>query len=445
VDEPLLLRGITHLVEHLALSELGSQPYSYNGNVGPTCTTFHAMGASEELVAFFAHVCKSLRMLPTKRIADHIRILRLEMAGKNPTFVEQFLRFRYGLQHWGAIGFEELALLRQDTPDPQSWADAWFSNSNAVFWISGEPPHGMELDLVDGQRMPVPVLHARDMQLPGWAPTQWPGAGVSMIGPRGAPLTTLLRILSTRAMTELRYGTAMAYQVTPSYLALDAQTAHMTLGASVIPETAAPFAEGLDRMLRLMAYRGISQADLDSVISDYDKADHSNELPQSLLPNAQNELMGFPLWDASRQRDELTQVVPEDLTVLLQDMLKSRIVVTSPGVKVTLPLPVIVTTCVPQKALKTFKPKDGKRRDRLYFEEHALRYEFAIGVNRSIPWKDVVVLGEWTNGQLLVNGRDGFTIVIHPREWGDTKKIASRLREAVPDGVRVTLDPSLNR
>ena len=43
-DEPLPQAGISHIVEHLALSRLGMQEYDHNGFVDATRTVFHSVG-----------------------------------------------------------------------------------------------------------------------------------------------------------------------------------------------------------------------------------------------------------------------------------------------------------------------------------------------------------------------------------------------------------------
>jgi zinc protease len=52
VDEPLHMAGVTHLIEHLALSGLGEQPYEYNGSVDQTHTTFVVSGTADQVVDF---------------------------------------------------------------------------------------------------------------------------------------------------------------------------------------------------------------------------------------------------------------------------------------------------------------------------------------------------------------------------------------------------------
>src|SRR3712207_7380070 len=47
-DEPLPMRGASHLVEHLALFPFGQPAFGFNGVVGATATSFRADGTWDE-------------------------------------------------------------------------------------------------------------------------------------------------------------------------------------------------------------------------------------------------------------------------------------------------------------------------------------------------------------------------------------------------------------
>jgi zinc protease len=81
-DEPLARRGLTHLVEHLSLHSVGRPHDHVNGEVDATTTTFRADGTAEEVIAFLAATCRSLRDLPTDRLALENQVLRTEAAGR---------------------------------------------------------------------------------------------------------------------------------------------------------------------------------------------------------------------------------------------------------------------------------------------------------------------------------------------------------------------------
>src|SRR3954464_5184895 len=68
-DEPLPKRGITHLLEHLALHSPGGADYPYNGATGVEHTFFHMQGSESDIVAFLNSVSASLLEPPMHRLA----------------------------------------------------------------------------------------------------------------------------------------------------------------------------------------------------------------------------------------------------------------------------------------------------------------------------------------------------------------------------------------
>jgi predicted Zn-dependent peptidase len=48
-DETLARGGLTHLVEHLALHNLGLSDHHYNGTTGQIATTFHTHGDPDHI------------------------------------------------------------------------------------------------------------------------------------------------------------------------------------------------------------------------------------------------------------------------------------------------------------------------------------------------------------------------------------------------------------
>src|SRR5262245_51459826 len=56
VDEPLTLRGISHLCEHLALSSLEPPEHGFNGFVTANCTHFVMQGTADEAIRYFERV-----------------------------------------------------------------------------------------------------------------------------------------------------------------------------------------------------------------------------------------------------------------------------------------------------------------------------------------------------------------------------------------------------
>ncbi|HEY6429174.1 MAG TPA: hypothetical protein VIX84_18285, partial [Acidimicrobiales bacterium] len=77
-DETLPTSGISHVVEHLTLQPTQTKAYSWNGSVGCVATRFYATGQPDDVVGFFAQVCKRLSHPPVDRLVDELRVLQVE-------------------------------------------------------------------------------------------------------------------------------------------------------------------------------------------------------------------------------------------------------------------------------------------------------------------------------------------------------------------------------
>jgi hypothetical protein len=77
-DERLATRGVTHLVEHLALSVLKDVELEFNGAVEGLKTVFHTSGEPGEVGRFLGDVCRSLHDLPLQRLDVESGVLERE-------------------------------------------------------------------------------------------------------------------------------------------------------------------------------------------------------------------------------------------------------------------------------------------------------------------------------------------------------------------------------
>ena len=66
-DESFMSIGVTHLIEHLAMSTLPRLHHDHNASVDLESTTFYATGRSEQIVAFLRQVCEALADLLVQR------------------------------------------------------------------------------------------------------------------------------------------------------------------------------------------------------------------------------------------------------------------------------------------------------------------------------------------------------------------------------------------
>jgi zinc protease len=230
VDEELPWSGITHLVEHLTLFELGpTRPYNYNGAVTPARTYFVASGTSDDVVAFFAHVTSRLHALPLQRLEAEKTVLLAEATSRPLTPGDLLFGMRYGARGHGLFLYDEFALRQVSGATVQSWAQHWFTRENAVLCLSGEPPPSLRLDLPPGARMPEPPSQELTLTLPAYAQRRVGGAGAGMVGIRSSELILASNIVARRALDTLRYKQGIAYHVGSNYLPTGPERAHVTL------------------------------------------------------------------------------------------------------------------------------------------------------------------------------------------------------------------------
>ena len=64
-DESLAVRGLTHLVQHLALHEVSGGRVHEHGSTGLVHTEFRASGTDEQVSGMLNAVCAALRKPPT--------------------------------------------------------------------------------------------------------------------------------------------------------------------------------------------------------------------------------------------------------------------------------------------------------------------------------------------------------------------------------------------
>jgi predicted Zn-dependent peptidase len=156
VDEPFGQRGVTHLVEHLALNDLRAAPYSFNGQVGTTTTLFMASGTEDDVVAFVRDLCRNLRNLPLQRIRHEVQVLATEAQRHRHTLESQLLSIHCGHTPYGLMAMPELGLWKLRESDVEAWAAAMFTRDNLAVWIAGALPESLTFDLPSGVRIPPP-------------------------------------------------------------------------------------------------------------------------------------------------------------------------------------------------------------------------------------------------------------------------------------------------
>src|SRR5262245_20573609 len=154
-DEPLPMRGITHLCEHLAFSRIDRHRHTYNGWVTANATAFMCRGSIADTVDFLGSICDGIRQLPADRVEVERRILRAEAESRGGrTRFESSLVERFGAASYGRVGYREYGLQAVDMVDLTAWMEEHFHAGNCAIWITGSEPgataSALEVDLREG-------------------------------------------------------------------------------------------------------------------------------------------------------------------------------------------------------------------------------------------------------------------------------------------------------
>nr|WP_296065516.1 insulinase family protein [uncultured Actinoplanes sp.] len=317
-DEPLARRGITHLVEHLALHSAGIADYHYNGATGVEFTFFHMQGSEQDVATFLSGVCASLRELPMHRMATEKDLLRAEANGRGGGVAEDLPMWRHGARDYGMPSYPEWGLPAITEQDLRAWVAHFFTRENAVLWVSGERvPEGLELDLPSGARRPLPTPSSA---LPV-TPAYFPGPGGVLVWdavvPRGTAASVFTDVLERELRRELRQDGGLSYTVRTDYEPLGVAQAVVTAVADALPEKQGALVGGFTDVLAAMRVGRVDESDVAAVIKQRTEALEEAAGRGALVPGqAFNLLLGLPVQDVAEVIAETRAVTAADVAAV---------------------------------------------------------------------------------------------------------------------------------
>ena len=264
-DEPLPARGITHLVEHLALFASSSRSDEANGFVDLERCVFYARGEQDEVLGWLRRCTEALADLPLDRLATERRILRAEEGGRqNAGVLARLLDLRFGADGYGLINYRELGLRWLGADEVAGWARERFTRGNAVLWVSGEPPDGLELALPDGDRLPPPRVEP----IPGREGRRFEASGTgglafSGLAERSTALNAAMATAYERLYSRLRRELGLVYEPWSGYEVLGPSHAHVMMGAECPDEKATLVAGEVWRLITDLAENGVTAEEIE--------------------------------------------------------------------------------------------------------------------------------------------------------------------------------------
>ncbi|MFW3169421.1 hypothetical protein [Geodermatophilus sp. CPCC 206100] len=446
-DESFVRGGLTHLVEHLAMSALPRTTLDANASVGLSVTEFTATGSPEQVAAFLRGVCAALADPPTDRLAVEAGVLRTEAGTTTLPATAALLGQRYGSAGLGLAAMREPALRSLTAEDVRSWARDWFVRGNAALWLSGPVPEDLVLPLADGPRPERPAQHRRELPTPAW--TELPFDGSVAVGaevPTTPALGTTLAVLRERVEEELRHRRGVAYTVAADRLVVDAWTdfAGLVTDARAGQETVA--ARLVWRELDRLATEGPRPEELHR---ERDRLAAFLADPRSGAETAagaaRSAVGGLPVMTAATLRAQADAVTSEEVRAAAAALRGAAVLGLPGGAEPPAGLPRLPEGSADVVAGRAFPPRRGSAVPRgavLVVGEDGLSLSLGEGGQATVRWPEVVGLVRCGSRAWTLVGRAGLDVLLVAADWRDGEEALAMVRAAVPAELQVADDDS---
>lgn len=435
-DEPLPLRGITHLIEHLALHESDGAAQHTNGQVQGSYTQFMASGSEKHVVTLLNSVCAALRELPVERLEVEKTILATETQSRPPTADDALLQARFGAVSVGRVSFDEFGLDGIDAATVENWVRRWFVAENAVLWLSTDTiPEGLDLRLPSGSPSPRPLAQQIDRPRPLTVVGPPRIAMVDAILPRSAAASVAVEVMRSALFRELRREGGLSYTVHATYEPVDAENARLLVFADATEENqAAVVGAMVDALAALRAGR-IDERDLETAMSTVSQGIAAwRETGAVGMMAAQNLLFGEEMRSLESIEAEIAALTPTDLAAVVRAFWDDAIwMVPDAPVDWVGAEPVDYST-----GLVTGRWYDLiASREKLVFGDDGVSWVFAERT-LTVRYADCELLGIAGDGARLLVGRDSVSITIEPTlVHGLEPDVLEAMDDRVPESRRV--------
>jgi hypothetical protein len=284
-DEALPQRGLTHLIEHLALHGQLNSADNRNGSTGSTITQFIVAGTEEQVVAYLNHVCAALRELPTERMTLEKSILRVEAKGRGFSPHERHLDVRFGADGLARGAFREFAIDTAEADEVLAWARRWFVQGNVAVWITTDRiPAGLDLRLPDGERRTFVTSPTLVAVRPAWFAGYLGAALVDAVVPRSTAAVMFAAVLNEGLFRRLRIERGFSYAAGAKYEPLDAHHARISIFADSADDATSDMVDALADILSALRDGEFDATDVARVLGQ--KREGAREIaraPESLL------------------------------------------------------------------------------------------------------------------------------------------------------------------
>lgn len=445
MDESLPWRGLTHLVEHLVLEDLGLEHDDINGSVAFLHTSFVTRGRPDEVATFVNGIVRAIRQPPLGAVRRNIDILRTEGAGKGASPLGEHCRLRFGATGPALVSYAEFGLEGLDPARLTAWAGHVFRRDNAALCLTGPPPAELDLSPLSSGVQPAgpapqPQLRPVARPYPAW---DYFGSGmvsVSLLMIRNVAGVQAVRALTEGLLVELRERQGVSYTVTSDWEVLGNGVAMATILADCRDENAATVRDTMIAELSRFALQGPAPQ---VMTSSTRKALRALEDPDAAFPYivgcALDLLMQRDITPPAARRKEIESLQAAQLAAEVVRALPSALWLVPQGLGID------------DRRFQEVFERSGNA-----VEGHvltrpvgthptAMQDRLVVGQGgvsivpandplwvRTVSYASCEALLRWPDGVRALFGSDGISIVVHPGGWLNGSWAVSAIDAAVP-------------
>ena len=437
-DEALPRRGVTHLVEHLALHPFDRHADQIDGLVDLTTTVFHCQGSPEQVATRLTRLARSLAELPYARADDEAQTLRAEAARRRPSTAGTALARRYGPFGLGATDYEELFLHQSNSSTLEHWHQKYFTRQNSAVVLSCAPPSTLDLSaLPDGNRFPVGVFVPLDRLYPAFTHANSSSVACSFVVTRSAAARATLDVLTAVLHRHLRDQLSLSNRVGSTSQVLSATHEHHVLYAECRPDDAREVMGRMQTELARIAIDGCPADVLDQHRRLLIRAQQQLDAGMAAANHVATEwLLRGEVIDLAAADAELAALVPADVQRNVRDVLDTALWIAPDDVEVPdLRLHHIAHWSSHSVTGRQY-PATPAATD--------LQGQYVVtsseGISLAVPGRGYVTVmfdrvaacKGWADGARTLYGSDGFTLTIHPDDWTAGADVVTLIDRQVP-------------
>jgi zinc protease len=446
-DERLPWSGITHLVEHLALFQLGpTQRYEFNGAVTSNRTVFYATGTPAEIVAFLALVTSALGNLPLDRAATEKSVLLAEASSRSMSAGDFMFSLRFGTRGNGLHRYREFGLLHVPPAWISGWAGQYFNRDNAVLWLSGPPPSDLNLVLPGGQRVLESAVEPLALSLPAYAQAPVGGAGVSMVAPRSTPLAMATNIAAARLLKRLRFDKGIAYSVLGGYFPMDGVQAHVSLWTDAQPGQTSTVLNDTVQTMYGMSSAGPSAEELATEVDTMARNFEREDAAMGWLDRtAVRMLNGEPVQRPADLLADMQTVAPAAARDAMAQALKTAIYLGPEDVATPSGINTYAPTFVQEvqgQGLRHVHGKLWRHPPTLIVTADGVTLKINPAESITVRYDSCEAVLRYHDHGICMVGFDGSSLPINPKEWPQGIVAIQRVMEFIPANRIVPMPPA---